>query len=338
MFYEYHAFWLMLALEIISILVLIKKKKLDLTELFLFFILALPSLMSIRYIIFFALGTGVFLAYSVSYVSLCLKEQRVLKEFTHKVNFSRINLRTTLSLLLAVVFLIFSIKATASRQVFRFDMGEKRYPSGAVAFIHENKIPKNIFNLYNWGGFLTWHLYPEYRVFIYGLGLNETAFFHYNQIIKAERGKNPSVTLWKKLLNAYNINSILINSVSSTGNIIPLVDNLYQDKDWELVYADGKSMIFLRATPENHNLIRQYRKSKEEIANEIVSECEHGIKDFPATWGYYETLGFIYMKENRLKEALNMFQKYLSMNPNNKTVRYYHDLVKQYVETYSTNP
>ena len=71
----------------------------------------------------------------------------------------------------------------------------------------------------------------------------------------------------------------------------------------------------MRATPENHNLIRQYRISKEKIAKEIVSECEQGIKDFPATWGYYETLGFIYMKENRLKEALNIFQKYLSMNP-----------------------
>jgi hypothetical protein len=33
-----------------------------------------------------------------------------------------------------------------------------------------------------------------------------------------------------------------------------------------------------------------------------------------------------------------MFQKYLSMNPGNNTVRYYHDLIKNSIKTYNYNP
>ncbi|MEW6418231.1 MAG: tetratricopeptide repeat protein [Nitrospirota bacterium] len=353
MLYEYHAYWLMLVMVIIAILILIKTKHLDLTELFLSVIVALPSLRSIRYIIFFALGTGVSLAYSMTYTAIIFKEWGPIKRLLN-TNVAKIITNPPLSpfsspltkggyrgvkggrgwifsLLFMFVSLTILVKMTISGDVLQFDMGEKRYPSGASEFIQKNKIPGNMFNTYNWGGYLVWHLYPDYRVFICGRTLNETAFFHYGQILKAEKGTDPAMPLWEKLLDAYNVNFILISAVSSNGNIIPLVDMLYVSSNWELIYADGKSMIFLKAIPDNQGIIHRYQLSKERINNEIISECEQGIKDTPATWGYYETLGYMYMKKNRLNEALLMFQKYLSMNPNNKNVRYYYDLLKQYL-------
>lgn len=336
MLYEYHAYWFMLIIVIIFIIILIKMKRLDLTELFLLVILTLPSLKSIRYIIFFALGSGVFLAHSMTHVGIQLKGWNPFKKLLDKPKFSRINMKSFLPLLLAVLSLIALIKISISGEVLNFDMREKRYPSGAVEFIQKNNIPGNMFNLYNWGGYLVWHLYPDYKVFFYGQALNETAFFHYNQILKASNGTDPNMPLWKRLLTAYNVNFILTSAVSSSGNIIPLVDMLYESSDWELIYADGKSMIFLKAIPGNQDIIQQYKLSKEEIENEVISECEQGIKDTPATWGYYETLGFMYMKKNRFNEALSMFQKYLSMNPNNKTVRYYHELLRQYLKQYNS--
>jgi tetratricopeptide (TPR) repeat protein len=334
MFYEYHTYWFMLILVIISILILIKNKNLDLTELFLSVILILPSLKGIRYIIFFALGTGVFLAYAITYISTKVRELKLFKKLLDMTVFSKIDLKGYVSLLLAAASLIILIKTSISGEVLKFDTGEKRYPSGAVAFIQQAKISGNMFNLYNWGGYLIWHLSP-YRVFIDGRNLNETAFFHYGQILKAARGTDSAMPLWKRLLDAYNINFILTSAVSSRGNIIPLVDVLYQDRDWELIYADGKFIIFLRAISDNQDIIQQYKISKEKIYDEIINECEQGVADTPATWGYYETLGYVYMKENRFNEALTMFQKYLSMNPNNRNVKYYHDLLKQYLKQYN---
>jgi len=331
MLYEYHAYWFMLALVIISILILVKKRGLDLTELFLSVIVILPSLRGIRYIIFFALGTGVFLAYSMTYASTLLKEWGPFNKIVNNPKLSEMDLKNYLSLSVVFLSLIFLIKTGTSGKVLKLEMGENRYPSGAVAFIQKNRISGNMFNPYNWGGYLVWRLYPDYRVFIYGRSLNETAFFHYNQILKAEKGNKASMPLWKRLLNAYNVNFILTNTVSSSGNIIPLADMLYMSDEWKLVYLDGKSIIFLKDIPVNQNLILKYALSKEEIYNEIISECEQGIKDAPATWGYYETLGYVYMKKNRLNEAAAMFKKYLAMNPNNENVTYYYNLVKQYL-------
>ncbi len=335
MLYEYHAYWFMLALLAFSLLMLIKSKHLDLTELFISLIVTIPSLRGIRYIIFFALGTGVFLAYSMMRAGTGIKEWSPFRRFFDKTVFSTMNIKGFVSLLVAAGTLLFIAKISISGEVLQFDMRGKRYPSGAAAFIQDSGLTGNMFNLYNWGGYLVWHLYPDYRVFIYGRTINETAFFHYNQIVRAEGGNERDQPLWKRLLDAYGIDFIVTSAVASSGHIVPFVNMLYDDRGWELVYTDGKSMIFVKATPDNQDFIHRYYLSKEQIYDEIISECKQGIADTPATWGYYETLGYVYMKQNRLKEALSMFQRYLAMNPDNKKVRYSHDLLKRYLEKYN---
>lgn len=330
MLYEYHAYWFMLALVFIFIVVSIRKKRLDLSELCLLIIVTLPSLKGIRYIIFFALGSGIFLSYAISCLLTELKESGAVRKLIDRPVFQK----GLLSFLVAILSFSICIAIVISGKVLKFDMRENRYPSGAVSFVQGNKPSGNIFNPYNWGGYLIWHLYPEYKVFIYGRTLNETAFLHGSFILKAEKGNDPHAPLWKQLLDAHGVNFIVTNAVSSSGKIIRLADVLYVDNDWKLVYADGKSLIFLRNTPENYTIINRYKLPKEKIDDEIIDECKQGIKDTPATKGYYETLGYMYMKKNRLKDARDMFKKYLTIDPHDEKVKYYHDLVKQYMKRY----
>ncbi len=42
------------------------------------------------------------------------------------------------------------------------------YPERAVNFLQHERLPANVFNTYNLGGFLTWRLFPEYRDYIDG--------------------------------------------------------------------------------------------------------------------------------------------------------------------------
>jgi tetratricopeptide (TPR) repeat protein len=231
--------------------------------------------------------------------------------------------------------LIICVAIGISGKVLQFDMGDKRYPSGAVAFIQNNKPIGNMFNPYNWGGYLVWHLFPDYKVFIYGRTLNETAFLHCKQIFTAEQGLQPAAPLWERLLDVYGVNFIVTSAVSSAGTIYKLIDNLYASDQWKLVLADGKSMIFLRNIPDNRTLIKSYELPKEKIDDEIIGECKQGLEETPSTWGYYETLGYMYMKKNRLQEALMMFEKYLTMNPYNEKVIYYRDLIKEYIKKYN---
>jgi len=330
MLYEYHAYWFMLALILIFTVISIKKRRLDLSDLCLLIIVTLPSLKSIRYINFFALGSGVFLAYAMSQLFTDLKEYVAGKKLLDRPVFQK----GLFSFIAAMLSLLILGGIVISGKVLQFDMGDNRYPSGAVRFIQRNKPSGNMFNPYNWGGYLIWHLYPEYKVFIDGRTLNEIAFLHGSIIFKAEQGSNPHMPLWKQLLDVYGVNYILTNAVSSSGKIIRLVDTLSVDDNWKLVYADGKSMIFLRNAPENYSIINRYELPKKKIDDEIIEECKQGINDTPATRGYYETLGYMYMKKNRLKDALDMFQKYLIIDPHNEKIKYYQDLAKEYMKRY----
>ncbi len=121
------------------------------------------------------------------------------------------------------------------------------------------------------------------------------------------------------------------------GRIIPLVDRLYVDKAWELIYQDGKSVIFLKDTAENRDLLQKFALPRDLLHDEIIIECKQGIRDTPATWGYYETLGYMYMQKHRLKEARVMFEKYLSMNPDNQNIRRYLGMIKRHEELRGPN-
>ena len=332
MLYEYHAYWAMVLLTALCGLILAAMRRLDITDLLLCLTVILPSLRSNKYIIYFALGAGVFLAYAVTCTGIRMKENPLIKGTYDKAGPSGIPLQGALSLLIATASAIALIHISASGDVLEFDMKEKRYPSRAATFIKENRLSGNMFNPFNWGGYLAWRLFPDYRVFIYGRAVNETAFYHFTQIISAANGNASEAgrPLWKRLLDAYNINFILTSALTSTGNIVPLVDRLYQDREWELIYQDGRSLIFLKAAESNYDMLHKHSLSKEKIYDEIISEGKQGIAETPATWGYYETLGFVYMKQNRFEDSLLMFERYLSMNPYNQRVKDSYDLLKRY--------
>jgi tetratricopeptide (TPR) repeat protein len=223
-------------------------------------------------------------------------------------------------------------KDIGSGQVLRAEIRENRYPSAAASFIKRESPQEHMFNLYTWGGYLIWTLGPQYKTFIDGRNTNETAFIHYNAILTAQTGSDNMHPLWKKLLDAYDVNMILVSAVSTAGVIHPLVDKLYVDPSWDLVFADGRSLLFLRDTPQNRPSIDSYRISKESIIDEMIAECEAGIRETPATWGYYEILGYTYFKKNRSADALRMFEKYLSMNPRNENIKRMRDMIRQYAD------
>jgi len=107
----------------------------------------------------------------------------------------------------------------------------------AVAYLREHPTPQPMFNSYGYGGYLVWQMAGEYKVFIDGRGdLYERtgAFSDYMGISRLE------VTT-PTLLRAYNIQSCLIN------NGEPLATWLAASPEWQKVYSDNLSVLFVRA-------------------------------------------------------------------------------------------
>jgi len=99
----------------------------------------------------------------------------------------------------------------------------------------------NIFNRYEWGGFLIWQL-PEYKVFVDGRmpawehPSGKSPYTIYLETLQNQPG-------WEETLKEYNINWILI----SPGTFMDLLLQPNPKKfGWEEVYRDKISVIYKR--------------------------------------------------------------------------------------------
>lgn len=319
MLYEYHAYWFMVFSVCLCILLRINKH--DPTELLLVVFFIAASQVGIRAIMFFAIGTAPFLSSSIS---------AILRWIGGRKFFNRFEIQQSSSLSFAKHMIVFGplllilfvlVKLVASNQVLQFNIKEHTYPVKAVEFLKKNKYPGRLFNPYNWGGYLIWHL-PEYPVFIDGRCLNEHAYFHYSLIARGSMGNREKLEemypLWRKLLDQYGVNLIMTHAVNQRGYIIPLVEKLSFDDDWRLDYQDGNTLLFVRKTVQIDK--DGFLPKKSSIYQQIISECQQGIKKYPATWGYYETLGLLYLNMRELGKAREMFEVYVSMNPFNARI------------------
>jgi len=111
---------------------------------------------------------------------------------------------------------------------------ENSYPFHAVRWVRENHPIGNMFNSYNWGGYLVYNL-PMYPVYIDGRAdlYGERLIKEWWEIVE---GKKNAITL----LDSYNINFLLIEPGW------PIIDVLLSDANWEIAYQDDISIILIR--------------------------------------------------------------------------------------------
>lgn len=318
--YEYHAYWFLLLL--VWICLLLRLRHFDLTDFLLLLFLTIASQMGIRAIIFFALGAGVLAAQYLSDIFTWLGERKFLTRLRQWSRIPVIVPSTLFQIAVAAILVTLLVQTIADGNVMKFEIKEQTYPAKAVRFLQQHALKGRMFNPYNWGGYLIWNL-PKYKVFIDGRCLSEIAYLHYSEIIAAVpgKGKHGNQPLWQYLLDAYGVNFILTNAVDNNGNIVPLAYKMMTDPGWQVIHQDGRALIFLRDSPRNRRQYgRLYLAKHKAVLDEIMSECLTGIQQAPATWGFYANLGAIYLRRYELPKARQMFEKYLSMNPNNRLV------------------
>jgi hypothetical protein len=116
---------------------------------------------------------------------------------------------------------------------------KEAFPVDAVDFIEEQGITGNMYNLYHWGGYLIWRLYPDQKVFIDGRAdvYGEVLIDQYLQVYQLREG-------WEEPLDAYGVKLVIIDKGSSLSTV------LNATPEWEQRYADEKAAIFVREEEE----------------------------------------------------------------------------------------
>ena len=148
-------------------------------------------------------------------------------------------------LLIFVALVIVIAVATKGNLEFVFD-GKKK-PVAAVDFLKKENIKGNMFNMDEFGDFLIYLAYPQYRVFIDGRldVYGAEKFKEYIKVVILGPG-------WEKVLEKYDIGWIFFDANSV------LSRSLYEKKGWRLIYADNVANIFAKERAEYQDLIQKY--------------------------------------------------------------------------------
>lgn len=155
-------------------------------------------------------------------------------------------LKTNFSLLLILGLMVFvfvfrlprTIKANLSWGNYCQE-SHLNYPCQAIEFLKQQPEKGNLFNRYEWGGFLIWQL-PEYKIFVDGrmpawsTPSGKSPYTIYLETLQTQPG-------WEEILVEYNIDWILISP--NTFMDLKLSPNPGKF-GWQEVYRDQRSVIF----------------------------------------------------------------------------------------------
>jgi hypothetical protein len=187
-----------------------------------------------------------------------------------------------------------------------------KFPVGAADYLLANRVPGPLFNTYEHGGYLIWRLWPQYKVFIDGRSLSETLYKDYQQILSntnsvAEEVAGPRADLLKR----YGIQAVVMNTFEfNRGGAYTLALALGNPAttDWQLVYDDAQSLVFLHQPPPGTPV---FADKLPHVVDHLERECTANIEHSPVTYLCARTLADLWMRAGDTRRARRMLQLYL---------------------------
>jgi len=162
-----------------------------------------------------------------------------------------IKLKKVIGIILLVVGVVVSMQVN-------FDW--KRHPAlgiipasnEAAEFFKHEKIAGPIFNNYDVGGYLIFHLSPQHQLFVDDrVEAYPDAFFKRIYIPMQERDD-----IWQKLNQQYHFN-VIFYSIDTTPWAFTFMKDRFVDPSWAVVYYSDKAIILLKRNELNEPIIKR---------------------------------------------------------------------------------
>jgi len=198
-----------------------------------------------------------------------------------------------------------------SQLQYGIGMTEHKFSFAAAEFLRKYPIPGKMFNFFDIGGFLDWQLYPKALTFIDGRTYNQEVFREHQIVTGALPG-------WEEILRKYGITYIVLKSVDSSGQVLPIVPALSRDPGWSLVFADGLFVIFVRNSPENRAYVAKHQISKGILPRQIIAESYH----------------YLYLGVSPVVAYANITNMYLTLGNRQAAIDVLRKAVRDYDEAY----
>jgi len=153
------------------------------------------------------------------------------------------------------------------------------FPARAAAFIRDQRLPGNVFEDFELGGYAAWKLGPTYPDFIDGRGdrlspdLWIEVFNLYSQ--------DPDSQAWQKEAERWNLSVLLVATANLRGLRNIDIYKFCQSTSWRPIYMDDVSLVFLRNTPDNSSWINRLRiDCSTQVLTPPVSATRSALQEF----------------------------------------------------------
>ena len=208
-------------------------------------------------------GTGYFSFTTLRYVAfLLIAALPVIGEAFSRLRFFRA-FRGVLYLAALAITIYFAAPYTGLDTLKSGEwVDSRKFPVRAADFIQQNDIKGNMYNYFNWGGYLIWRLGPGKKVFIDGRTLDSEVYEQTTYIDKAVADGQSGMPLWKYFLEKHQVNYIIIPS-PRIGWSLPLFQALAGDRDWVPVFFDQTAALFVKNSAVNSDIIEKYSPTEE---------------------------------------------------------------------------
>lgn len=189
---------------------------------------------------------GLFLIPGLSYLLENLKEKLKITENNQK------------TILFSGAVIIFAVTFSLSQKDLRFnqDLPANFFSkvNAPAEFFKREHLQGPIFNNYDIGGYLIYHLYPQEKVFVDNRPeAYPQSFFDEVYIPMQEKE-----ALWQKAAEKYQFNAIFFYRNDYTPWSQQFLISRVQDKDWAPIFVDQQTIIFLKRNDLNREIIARY--------------------------------------------------------------------------------
>lgn len=124
----------------------------------------------------------------------------------------------------------------------------------SASFFKQNQLHGPIFNNYDIGSYLIYHLFPRHKVFVDNRPEAYSVSFFKDTYIPMQEDEK----VWERMDNQYNFNAIYFYRHDMTPWAQPFLIQRIGDPKWAPVFVDDYSLILLKRNIRNERLIRLY--------------------------------------------------------------------------------
>jgi tetratricopeptide (TPR) repeat protein len=191
------------------------------------------------------------------------------------------------------------------------------FPERAAAFIQREKIPGQVFNNYNEGGYIAWRLGPERHDYVDGRGDPFGSELIRRSILLM--GSAPDSPEWRREAELYDINAIIVPLGRYDAlQFFPLLRQFCASETWKPVYLDEVSAVFVRRQPATEDLIRRLQIDCQTAALPAAVAARTNS----AAFNQWANAAAVLMALGRTSEALAATSQALAIFPDSAYVHF----------------